>query len=375
MNPDGHPLHPLNRTRGGLPPERLTDWAPEHHPTVTLPLIPLTGHHHTGRDWPWHTPDRTPLLPVHPHQATHRPHLTAHATLTAAPLMSLRTLAPHHHPHLHVKTSVDLQMTSAVRHVSPAALHNGPILSRALHTLTPHTGMAVHLETATLAADHHGNPDPALAAIIRRTPPRAPGDITLPVAALTATCPDTGTPLIATVITASRLPPDRWWHHCAALLTTAPLHLATRHGIALEAHGQNTLLTLRNWRPHRLVYRDFGGVRVDPHTPALRHAPALTGDIPEPDPDARLTVLTAALYATVLRHLVHSLSHHYTRPPHHWWRPVTTHTHHHTRHHSHTHDQLFGDTWPLKATTAMRLAPDPLRNRWTPIPNPIAGHR
>ena len=31
----------------------------------------------------------------------------------------------------------------------------------------------------------------------------------------------------------------------------------------------------------------------------------------------------------------------------------------------------FADTWPLKATTAMRLADDPLQDLWCQIPNPL----
>jgi hypothetical protein len=34
---------------------------------------------------------------------------------------------------------------------------------------------------------------------------------------------------------------------------------------------------------------------------------------------------------------------------------------------------LFGATWPVKATTAMRLAADPLDVRWARVPGPLAG--
>jgi hypothetical protein len=36
---------------------------------------------------------------------------------------------------------------------------------------------------------------------------------------------------------------------------------------------------------------------------------------------------------------------------------------------------LFGDTLPVKATTAMRLASDPLTDVWATLPNPLAGLR
>ena len=54
----------------------------------------------------------------------------------ARPLMSLRTLAPLDGGRPHLKTAVDVQMTSAVRTVSPAAVHNGPAVTALLRRLT-----------------------------------------------------------------------------------------------------------------------------------------------------------------------------------------------------------------------------------------------
>jgi len=53
-------------------------------------------------------------------------------TIRARPLMSLRTLALDGEPGVHVKAAVDVQMTSAVRTVSAAAVHNGPVMSTLL---------------------------------------------------------------------------------------------------------------------------------------------------------------------------------------------------------------------------------------------------
>ncbi|MFD0559363.1 IucA/IucC family protein [Stackebrandtia endophytica] len=366
----------MNRTRGGLTPQQVRAYAPEHHPRLAMVLA--RPHDPTRQDgtWPWRDDDGTALLPMHPHQADRlAAHIDIIGTRSAAPLMSLRTLAPAATRRHHVKTAVDLQMTSAIRRVSPAALHNGPHLSRITAALTPRTGMAVHVETATMTVlDSTGQPRPDLSAILRTLPHT--DAIPIPLAALAEPDPATGTPLIATVIATTTLTPPQWWNRCVPLLLTGPLTLAGL-GISLEAHGQNTLIELDHGHPHRLVYRDFGGVRVDPDRLAANgiHCPPLHGDIPQPHPHTRHTTLLAALYATVLRQLVHTLTHHYQTPADDWWRPVAEHSHRLSHTDPHLHDMIFADTWPLKATTAMRLSPDPLTNQWIRLPNPIAGHR
>jgi siderophore synthetase component len=53
----------------------------------------------------------------------------------------------------------------------------------------------------------------------------------------------------------------------AELLLPPVLRLATRHGIALEAHLQNCVPTFVDGVPHRLAVRDFAGLRI--HLPRL----------------------------------------------------------------------------------------------------------
>ena len=71
--------------------------------------------------------------------------------------------------------------------------------------------------------------------------------------------------------------------------------------MALEAHGQNTLVVLRDGRPVRILYRDLGGVRVSPARlrAAGVEAPPLLGDLPSDDPDVLRTKLAAAAVAVV----------------------------------------------------------------------------
>jgi siderophore synthetase component len=144
-------------------------------------------------------------------------------------------------------------------------------------------------------------------------------------------------------------------------------------GVGLEAHGQNLLLVTAGGRPARLLYRDFGGVRVDPHRLA-RHgiqAPPLRGDIPTDDPDAPRTKVFASAVATVLADVVDTLATRYGVPPPELWTAVAGAVPAGTR----SGAALFAtDRLPLKATTAMRLS-GTADDLWTTVPNPLAGLR
>src|SRR5262249_43010392 len=126
---DGHPLHPCCRTRLGMSTTEILAYAPEHRPTVPLTAVAVPPDR-----WVSTGAGLAPRLLVHPWQRDHvldrYPGLRPTGDIVPArPLMSLRTLALHGQPGWHVKTAVDVQMTSAVRTVSAAAIHNGPLLS------------------------------------------------------------------------------------------------------------------------------------------------------------------------------------------------------------------------------------------------------
>ncbi|ADD43390.1 IucA/IucC family protein [Stackebrandtia nassauensis] len=362
---DGHPVHPLCRARDGVDAARF---APEHHPTVALAMTPIAPARVTG-DWPWHDDQHRPLLPVHPLQAhRHRPPNPAARTLDASPLMSLRTLAPAAHPGIHIKTALDVQMTSARRRVSPASVHNGPPLSRAVAALGE---VLVQRETGAAALVVDGHASQHLAAIVRQSPAAVipDGHIAIPLAALAEPDPATTRPLIATVIHASGLDPHTWWQRFADTLLPPLLRLATI-GIGLEAHGQNTLLSVHNGQPSAVVYRDFGGVRVRESTLPALGLDDLAGDLGTTDPDVVHTKLIAAAYSVTLNQLVDALT---RAHPGTWWRAIAATTAAHTRDDPALREALFAATWPIKATTAMRLSDDPTDDQWTHIPNPIAG--
>lgn len=340
---DGHPLHPCCRTRTGMSAADVLAYAPEHRPTVELPVIAVPDDRWTGT--------MPPRLPMHPWQwervrDTYPWLRDTGERCSARPLMSLRTLAA---ADAHVKTAVRIAMTSATRTVSAAAVHNGPALSR---LLTPLTTLGILAERAAGAVLVDGGPSRDLAVVVRDAPRLGPGERALPVAALTA-----GRPRVDDLTD----DPVAFLRAFAGLLLPPLYHLLDL-GVGLEAHGQNLVLVLRGTEPHRLLYRDFGGVRVSPRLLETHgiEAPPLLGDVPCDDPADLETKVLASAVATVLAGLVAYMSRRFHTEPATLWAAVPA-----------PRRLTARADLPLKAMTAMRLA-DTVDDIWTHVPNPLA---
>ncbi|MDR7275911.1 IucA/IucC family protein [Catenuloplanes atrovinosus] len=373
---DGHPIHPCCRTRIGLSTEEVLAYAPEHRTIVELAEIRVPDDRWYG--------EGPPILTVHPWQRDHvldrHPELRPTGrTRPARPLMSLRTLAPVGRRSQHLKTAVDVQMTSAVRTVSPAAVRNGPIVSVLLHTLaTDLSGLTILRETFAGAVLVDGEPSRSLAYLAREAPRQAPGEVILPLAALAQ--PALQQDAIDTGFAGD---PEAFLARLAATVLP-PLLVMLHRGAALEAHGQNTLVALRDGVPTRLLYRDLGGVRISParlrdHDGFSLGVPTLHGDLGTDDPDQLRTKLLAAAISGTLAEQIAVLTRTHDIEPSRLWRHVAAAAHD-------TYARLgpgaAGDAarlldapLPLKATTAMRLAADPLDDVWTHLDNPMNGLR
>jgi siderophore synthetase component len=352
---DGHPLHPCCRTRAGMSVADVLAYAPEHRRVIHLHRLRVPADR-------WHGTSE-PILYAHPWQAERLrdtyPWLTdAGRTGPVRPLMSLRTVAPLDGGD-HVKTAVDVQMTSAVRTVSPAAVHNGPILSALLRKLTADLPLTCLAETGAGAVIVDGEPSRHLAHLRREAPRVGLDEVVLPLGA-----PD----LIAAAAGADV---GGWFADLAAILW-GPLVTVLDRGVALEAHGQNTLVVLRHGRPVRIVYRDLGGVRVSARRlrAAGVEAPDLLGDLPCEDPDVLRTKLAASSLATVAAEVITVLSRRGADPARLWARVADA------MRTAGTADvaALLSRPLPIKATTAMRLARDPLDDIWATIDNPLAAY-
>nr|WP_307872676.1 IucA/IucC family protein [Actinoplanes ovalisporus] len=348
---DGHPLHPCCRTRGGMTVADVLAYAPEHSPVIRLHRLRVPRPRWYGT--------APPILYAHPWQAARL--LTRHPWLTpdgetdpVRPLMSLRTVAPvNGGPH--IKTAVDVQMTSAVRTVSPAAVHNGPVLSKLLRRLTADQPIDILAEIAAGAVLVDGVPQRHLAHVIREAPQLHDGELAIPLAAIRTVDDPYG------------------WMTALAEIFFAPITCVLARGVALEAHGQNTLVVIKDGRPQRILYRDLGGVRVSARR--LRNSgiepPALHGDLPSDDPAELRTKLAAAAFGTVAAELIATFTRTHGADPDRLWGIVAR-----AVRATGTEDvpYLLKEPLPIKATTAMRLATDPLDDQWALIDNPMTGH-
>ncbi len=376
---DGHPLHPCCRTRMGMSPDEVLAYAPEHRPTVTLEVftVPQQRWLSTGTGLP-------ARLPVHPWQRRHvlaafpflRP---AGQQIATRPLMSMRTLSVVADPSRHYKTAISVQTTSAVRIVSPAAVRNAPRLSALLNSMTADVGLTVWPEPAAGAVlDDEGMPMRELAVSLRRAVLPGREEVVLPVAALAAPSPADGRPLIREAVTLGYGGHPAGFLADLAMVILPPLLTMLHRGVALEAHGQNLLVTLTHGRPSGLSYRDIGGLRVSPARLARHHQdmPTLYGDVIDDDPKELRRKAFASGVAVALGEPIAVLAREYDLDPRSLWRLVRDRAEqvYAALPNSAASDAhaLFNEPLPLKATTAMRLAHDPLIDIWAELDNPLA---
>jgi siderophore synthetase component len=195
-------------------------------------------------------------------------------TLAASPTAALRTLLLDPRPgqpRRYLKVSLDIQVTSTRRTISVASTRNGPALSTVLHRLLAGEPRILLLTEEAGASALVGERHRDLGAIIRRGLDGlvVPGELAVPGGALYAA--STGGTVLAELvdryastrrIAARGAAASAFVDEYARLLLPPLLRLATRHGIAIEAHLQNCVPTFCHGVPHRLVLRDFAGLRL-----------------------------------------------------------------------------------------------------------------
>jgi D-ornithine---citrate ligase len=327
LSTGGHNLHPCARTRLGMDPGDLLRHDVESaSPTeVTLVAVrrehaestPDTGGRDVGEVLVQAYPrlaeavaaagvDRRThlLLPVHAWQLERvvRVRYAAQvgsgdvvpvpgARLLAEPTVSLRTLLTEPAPdgrRFFVKTALDVQVTSTRRTISAHTATNGPVFSALLERIVagdPTLARRVVLLPELAGASYRG--ERSLSAVVRAdlSGRLRPGEVAVPGVALYARSPLSGRTVLAELV-------DRYAAHqrepCpelaalsfldryARVLLGAVLRLMAGYGVGLEAHLQNTLPTFVDGVPARVVFRDWGGLRV--HLPRLArrgYSPAL----------------------------------------------------------------------------------------------------
>ncbi|MGH2771509.1 MAG: IucA/IucC family protein, partial [Actinomycetota bacterium] len=436
---DGHPLHPCARIRSGMTMDELFAYTPEWVDDLNVGVIAIArpwivDHGLTDLLIDTHpemaraaarylrgeglVPADFALLPIHPWQLRHkvadrgaeaeagRIIILPDAKIPARPLLSVRTLAPTRSRRApHIKTALDVQLTGALRIVSPAAVHNAPRMSRLLAEISKRErafgGRFAMLGELASARYRPAAGEPAaragsLGAILRESPERhaGRGEVTLPVTALAARSPLSGQPLMIDVVeelAAGRRIPVREAAHSfleeyCRLALPPLLTLLSRWGVAPEAHGQNTLVVLKGGVPVRLLFRDLASIRVSPIRLARCgiRLPELAGSLSVPDDELRRRIF-APLFVTNLSEVVSALASATGGDAGDLWSLVArgcravylrlsadasirTQA-------APDEAALFEPTLPVKAMLAMRLADDSRLDRWATTRNPLAEHR
>jgi 3,4-dihydroxybenzoyl-citryl-spermidine/N-citryl-spermidine--spermidine ligase len=219
--------------------------------------------------------DTHELVPVHPWQWRHLKNglladwladerivsLGEHGDAYRA-TQSIRTLVNHADPaRAHVKLPLDIVNTSSLRVLEPHSIVTAPHLSAWLArlvsgdaTFAERYPLTILQEYAGIRVDPHGTLDGKLGLMLRESPKVEVGEQAVPFNALMMIEAD-GKPFIAPWIERHGLIP--WLVRMLDVVILPVWHLMVHHGVALEAHGQNMILVLRNGWPERLILRDF----------------------------------------------------------------------------------------------------------------------
>ena len=302
---EGHPTHPLTKTKLPLSMEEVRTYSPEFEKIINLKVMLIHNEYvnvttildhsqfilnevipeyidelHTFMN------DRERLLKdykvilVHPWQYEHtirnkyKEWLQDHILIStpfqvpSKATSSFRTMSLINHPY-HVKLPVNVQATSAVRTVSPETTIDGPKLSQALHReLNQYTQLDVALEPYGLFAKTDSDDARQLACIIREKPFTKDDGILLVTGALVnknvvdnEITVDSYLKWINDDINQHTI--HQFMRNYTRQLVTPLLALIQDYGIALEAHMQNTLVHLGPKYQIQFIVRDLGGSRID----------------------------------------------------------------------------------------------------------------
>jgi siderophore synthetase component len=366
------------------------------------------------------------LIPVHPWQFEHTlPRLYARAIergevvplwgfrIPTRALVSFRTLAPIHRrgecKH-HLKTAVNLQLTGAVRTVSPNSAENAAPISRMLREIGDREGRfgsrfvvleeraAAYYDPANGAYSPQERAELAknLAVILREDPEAhiRPGEVPVTACALLAESPVSGEPVLMEVlelfaagrgIAEPELAAAAFVRRYCEVCLPGFLTLMSRYGVSLEGHLQNSIPVFRGGETVCVLVRDFGGVRI------LRERLVRQGIRTDLYQDSAVVIedvedLRNKIYYPVFQNhlgeLVACLVRRLDVEEERLWRPVAEVCRgvfrelkgDPTIREQAARDEaaLFRPTLDLKAMTTMRLLGDVTRYTFSKVPNPLA---
>ncbi|WP_353418898.1 IucA/IucC family protein [Staphylococcus warneri] len=308
---EGHPTHPLTKTKLPLTSEEIRRYAPEFEKIIPLHIMLVSSSHirttSMENDEQYILNQVIPELKdklqsflkpldlemnnyraifVHPWQYDHvigerfktwiseKILIPTPFTVESKATLSFRTMELLHHP-FHIKLPVNVQATSAVRTVSTVTTVDGPKLSYALQDmLNIYPELKVSAEPFGEYVDVDADLARQLACIVREKPVLAQEGSTIVSASLVNRNPvdddvivDSYIKWINNELTTESI--EQFIRQYTSTLVRPLIAYIQDYGIALEAHMQNTILNLGpNYQMNFLV-RDLGGSRIDLQT--LKH--------------------------------------------------------------------------------------------------------
>ncbi|MEB1808462.1 MAG: hypothetical protein LPK26_14420 [Bacillaceae bacterium] len=322
----GHQLHPCTKSKVGLTIEEIMQYSSEFDQVVELSFValhkdvvyinPQFEYRQMNEFWSKEypelydcfinsclekgvNPDEYVVLPVHPWQKEQTiPELYAielekgvvffidNYRMPTKPTLSVRTVAPISvDKKYHLKLPINVQMTSAVRTISPNSVHNGPELTGIIKTIlereknfngTFHVagedfGIRFNSTIENDTNAYHRNKN--LSLLIRPNPESLVNeDETVMVACgLYSPSPVSSRLVVYEIVDQFHL--RRPSHSLEENVTSffkkyidvvlsGIIPLMTRYGIGLEGHLQNSLIVFKDNEPVKAFIRDLGGVRV-----------------------------------------------------------------------------------------------------------------
>lgn len=305
---EGHPTHPLTKTKLPLTTEEIRRYAPEFEKIIPLHIMLVSSSHiittSMENDEQYIVNQVIPELKdklqaflkpldldindyraifVHPWQYDHvigerfktwisdKILIPTPFTVESKATLSFRTMELLHHP-FHIKLPVNVQATSAVRTISTVTTVDGPKLSYALQDML---NIYPELKVAAEPFGEYVDVDPdlarQLACIVREKPVLTQEGSTIVNASLVNRNPVDNDVVVDSYIkwTYNELTSEsieRFIRQYTSTLVRPLIAYIQDYGIALEAHMQNTIVNLGpNYQMNFLV-RDLGGSRIDLQT-------------------------------------------------------------------------------------------------------------
>jgi siderophore synthetase component len=323
---EGHNLHPGAKTKTGMEPEAVYRYAPEFDGTPDLRLVGIRrdraeSANLDGRDVGEILFDQHPglreavarefderglsptgylFVPVHPWQLKnvvpeiYRAEISQKvvvpvegAYVPGRATSSFRTVVPRvGRGRLAMKTSVDSQMTSTIRSISPNTANNAPEFTRLIRAVLrrePRLARTFIPVCEVAGVNFKADPNESdlgtttaksrnLSAVLREDVGRYAGrdELAIVGCALYAESPVTGRPVLAELVEAfarsgagsSSEAAFRFVSEYASVALPGFLTLMVKYGVGLEGHLQNSVPVFKAGRPVRLLFRDWGGARI-----------------------------------------------------------------------------------------------------------------